>query len=231
MSTWMPPLVDERAFLGVPNFLNVVSNAPFLLVGLWGLYVLARRADAFADPRERWPYAACFVSVALIALGSAYYHLTPDNARLTWDRLPIAMAFMALVAAVVAERVDANAGLKLLGPLVLAGALSVLYWRWSVLQGEEDLVPYALVQYGGLLAVLLLAALYRSPYTRGADLFVAGGLYALAKGAELADAPIYAAGQLVSGHTLKHLLAALAVAVLVRMLQLRTRRAEAFYLQ
>jgi hypothetical protein len=225
VSDWIPRfLADERTFFGVPHFLNVVSNAPFLLVGLWGLYVLAtRRTQAFADPRERWPYAACFVAVALTAFGSAYYHLAPDDARLTWDRLPIALAFMALVCAVIAERIDVRAGLRLLAPLLFAGALSVLYWRWTTLQGREDLLPYAIVQFGGLGAVLVVAAVYRSPYTRDADLFVAGALYALAKGAEMLDSQIYAAGGLVSGHTLKHLLAALAAACIVRMLQSRTQ--------
>jgi len=43
----------------------------------------------------------------------------------------------------------------------------------------------------------------------------------LAKIAELCDHMVYALGQVVSGHTLKHLLTAAAVFVLVRMLRLR----------
>jgi len=212
-------LADTRGLLGIPNFADVASNVALLLAGAWGLFSLRRAA--FADPAERWPYAATFLMVALTAPGSVYYHLAPDDARLVWDRLPISMGFMALLCAVLAERVGVKAGVRLLLPLMLAGAVSVLYWRWSVLQGAENLLPYAAVQFGALAAIVLAVLLFPARYTRGADFFVAFGLYALAKVAEGLDAEIYALGHLVSGHTLKHLLAAAAVAWLVRMLHLR----------
>lgn len=214
---------DRRAFFGVPNLFDVVSNVPFLLVGAWGLYLVSReRGRAFAQAAEKWPYLILFGSVALVGLGSAYYHLAPDASRLVWDRLPIAVGFMALVSALVVERIHLKAGLQLLAPLAFVGAASVLYWRWSVLQGAEDVVPYAAVQYGGMAAVLIIALLFRSRYTRGADVLVAVALYGAAKVAEVLDAPIFAAGGIVSGHTLKHLLAALAVGWLLRMLCLRS---------
>ena len=214
-------LVDDRTFLGVPNFWNVVSNAPLLLAGTWGLVVLLRRPHAFADGAERWPYVACFVSVALAAAGSAYYHLAPDDARLMWDRLPISIGFMALLSAVIGERISPAAGRALLAPLMLAGAGSVAYWRSSALHGAENILPYAVVQYGAIGAMLFLALRFPSRYSRGADLLGALAIYGLAKVAEVLDAHIYALGSLVSGHTLKHLLAALAVAWLVRMLNRR----------
>ena len=214
-------LVDDRTLLGVPNFWNVISNAPLLLVGAWGLIVVLRRAHGFIDARERWPYAACFLSVALTSAGSAYFHLAPDDARLMWDRLPISIGFMALLSAVIADRIGAKAGLQLLAPLMLAGAGSVGYWRWSMLRGAEDIVPYAAVQYGAMAAILILALRLPSRYARGSDLLGALAIYGLAKVAEVLDAAIFALGSLVSGHTVKHLLAALAVAWLVRMLSLR----------
>jgi hypothetical protein len=216
-------LSDHRTVLGVPNFFDVVSNLPFVLLGIWGLYVvLADRRGAFSETAERWPYAVLFLAVALTGLGSTYFHLAPDGARLMWDRLPIAVGFMALLSAVIAERIGVRAGVFLLLPLALVGAASVLYWRWSVLDGAEDVLPYAVVQYGGAAAILLVAALYRSRYSRSGDIFGALALYALAKTAEVLDAPIYALGELLSGHTLKHLLAALSVGWLLRMLQLRS---------
>lgn len=216
--------VDERAAFGIANFWNVVSNAPFLLVGAWGLYVLARsRPEAFVEREEKWAYAVCFLAVALIALGSSYYHLAPlEEGRLMWDRLPMGIGFMAVLSAVIAERVSLGAGVRSLVPLVVAGVASVLYWRWSELRGAENIVPYAVVQYGALLAIVVIAVLHPSRYTRGADVFVAVAIYALAKIAELLDGRIYSLGAVVSGHTLKHLLAALAIGWLVRMLQLRT---------
>jgi len=216
-------LADDRMLFGIANFWNVVSNAPFLLVGAWGLYVIARdRPGAFAYPEERWAYAACFLAVALIAFGSTYYHLAPLDERLMWDRLPISLGFMALLSAVIAERIGLKAGLTALAPLLVAGAASVLYWRWSGVRGAENILPYAIVQYGGIVAIVVIVALFPSRYTRGADVLVAVAIYAVAKLVEVLDAQIYALGHLVSGHTLKHLLAALAVWWLLRMLQLRS---------
>ena len=211
-------LADTREILGIPNFADVVSNVPLLLVGLWGLYALRR--TGFVD----WPWTVVFLMVALTGPCSAYYHLAPDDARLMWDRLPISMAFMALLSAVLAERIGTRAGVRLLVPLVLAGAASVLYWRWSVLQGAENILPYAVVQFGAMAAIVLAVLLFPARYTRGGDFFAAFGLYGLAKLAEALDAEIYALGEIVSGHTLKHLLAACAVAWLVRMLYLRKNR-------
>jgi hypothetical protein len=215
-------LVDDRTLFGIANFWNVVSNVPFLFVGACGLYVIARaRPGTFMHGEEQWAYVVCFLAVALIAIGSTYYHLAPIDERLMWDRLPIGLGFMALLSAVIAERISVKAGLLALGPLLLAGVASVLYWRWSGLRGAENILPYAIVQYGALAAIVAIAALFPSRYTRGADVFVAVAIYAAAKLAEVLDAQIYALGHLVSGHTLKHLLAALAVWWLLRMLQLR----------
>ena len=221
-------LVDDRGFLGIPNFLNVVSNAPFLLIGCFGLLFLVRdgtrQPGAFIEQCERWPYVVFFLSVALVAVGSTYYHLAPDGARLMWDRLPIGLGLMSLPAAAVIERISVQAGLRLLPPLLLAGAGSVIYWRWSTLHGAEDLLPYAVVQYGSIAAVLVIAARFPSRYTRGNDIFGVAAIYALAKAAEVFDAQIYALGQFVSGHTLKHLIAGFAAWWLLRMLQLRRPR-------
>jgi hypothetical protein len=211
---------DSRTIFGIANFMNVASNVPFLIVGLWGLWFLARHAGdgrVFADPREQWPYIVCFTAVALTAFGSSYYHLDVDGGTLFWDRLPMAFGFMGLFAAIIAERIDARLGRLLLVPLVLFGAGSVLYWRLT-----GNLLPYGLVQYGSIAAILVLCAIYRPRYTRGADVVHVIAIYALAKVAEVLDARIYAFGEVVSGHTLKHLIAAVATYWILRMLQLRS---------
>lgn len=213
--------IDERPFLGIPSFWNVVSNLPLLLVGAWGALVVARAGErAFAEPAEKWAYGLCFGAVGLAGIGSTYFHLAPDADRLMWDRLPIALGFMALLAGVIADRVSVQAGWRALAPLLVAGAASVFYWRWSMLRGTENIVPYAIVQYGALAAIVMLGAL-RSRYTRGFDLFVVAAIYGAAKIAEMLDRPIYALGEVLSGHTLKHVLAAVAIWWLIRMLQLR----------
>jgi hypothetical protein len=222
---------DARALLGIPNCLNVISNAFFLLVGILGIRFVfrgaAREGIAFVDSRERWPYFVFFVGVALTAFGSSYYHLNPNDHTLVWDRIPMTIGFMALVAAMLAERISAKLGIWLLFPLVALGAASVIYWNVTQSRGHGDLRPYALAQFGSLLVVVLLIALFPPRYTRTMDLGVALAFYALAKLLEAADKPIFAVGHIVSGHTLKHLAAALSTYWILRMLRLRTPLAPA----
>lgn len=214
---------DRRGFLGIPNFGDVVSNIPFAAIGIWGLVLLLSPNSGqvrFLDSRERWPYVFVFVGLLLTAFGSSYYHLSPDNARLVWDRLPMTIAFMAIVAAVIAERVSVRAGLWLLPILLLLGMGSVGQWYWSETRGMGDLRFYAAVQAYSALVVLLALAL-PPRYTRTSDLAIVVGFYALAKLLESFDRPIFTVGHLVSGHTLKHLAAAAAGYWILRMLQKR----------
>jgi hypothetical protein len=201
---------DQRQFLGVPNFMDVSSNVAFLLVGLAGVAYLARRTISL---RAAW--LTFFVGVAFVSAGSAYYHANPNNDTLVWDRLPMTIAFTGLLAALLGEYVSERLGKALLVPAVLLGFLSVLYWRWS-----DDLRFYAWVQLEPMLIVLVLVALFRPRNTHQWLLLLALGLYALAKVAEIYDGEVFASTrQSVSGHTLKHLLAAsscLAVLVMLR---------------
>ncbi|MBA4143036.1 MAG: ceramidase domain-containing protein [Nitrosospira sp.] len=218
---------DRRIYFGIPNFVNVVSNLAFLLVGIAGLGFLFSRGsfgEVFTESRERWPYVVLFVSVALAGIGSAYYHLTPDNDRLVWDRLPIATAVMALLAATISERVSPKASLWLLPVLAVIGAGSALHWSWSEQRGVGNLNFYIVVQFYSLLVIILLVKFFPCRYTRGTDIYIALAWYGLAKLAEIADEQMYDLGHLISGHTAKHLLAAGSIYWLLRML--RKRRAE-----
>ncbi len=216
--------IDQRALFGIPNFLDVISNAPFLLVGIAGLFFLWQQSNsgsAFIERVERWPYVLLFLGVLLTCFGSAYYHLAPDNERLVWDRLPMTLSFMSFFAAIIVERISIKAGLQLLLPLILLGAGSVIYWHWSEVRGMGDLRPYVAVQFFPLLATPLIALLFPPRYSRGGDLVVVIGLYVLAKILEGFDEEIFALGRIVSGHTLKHLAAGIAAYWLLRMLRLR----------
>ena len=212
---------DGRILLGIANAADTLSSAAFLVVGVLGLIFLWRERAAggsrrFVVPAEMRAYWALFASVALTGFGSAYYHLAPDDARLVWDRLPMSFAFTALLAATVAERIRLTLGLQLLAPLLLLGGGSVVYWRWT-----GNLLPYAAVQFGSIAAIVAIVILFRSRYTRGSYIFGVLAIYAAAKATEALDAQLYTLGQIVSGHTLKHLLAAAALCWLLRMLQLR----------
>jgi hypothetical protein len=213
---------DQRPMLGVANFLDVASNAGFLLVGLAGLAVVLRRRTVFEHEVERWPYAVFFVGVALTAAGSAWYHLEPDNERLFWDRLPMTIAFMSLIAAQITERISVRGGLLLLAPMLLVGAVSVVYWILTERAGAGNVIPYVVLQAYAVAALLLIAVTRPSRYTRGSDIYWVFAGYVLAKLFEFLDEAILGLGGLVSGHSLKHLAAALAGFMVCRMLWLRT---------
>jgi hypothetical protein len=216
---------DQRTFLGLPHIGDVISNLAFTVFGLWGLVFLLRLKPEeiprhFLDRRERWPYLFVFAGSLLTGIGSWYYHLHPSNASLVWDRLPMTIAFMSLVAAVIAERISLRAGLWLLPVLLLIGLSSVLQWYMSEVRGAGDLRFYAAVQAYSIL-VLLVALVLPPRYTRGSDLAVVAGFYTLAKVLEILDKPIFGLGHIVSGHTLKHLAAAAGGYWILRMLQKR----------
>jgi hypothetical protein len=200
---------DQRQLLGVPNLLNVVSNLPFLVVGFLGLRLIimvhGKDPKIFLGTMERWPYLVLFSGVALTAFGSGFYHWAPDNDRLVWDRLPMAITFMAFFAGMIAERIQVEAGVWLLGPLVVLGIGSVVNWHET-----DDLRLYAVVQFYPLVIIPVMLCLCRPRYRSAEYLWGALGWYVLAKILELhsVDHGLFALGQVVSGHTLKHLAAA-----------------------
>jgi hypothetical protein len=212
---------DARVLLGVENFLDVASNAAFLVAGLAGLVVSLRPQTRFERTAERVPYAVFFAGVLLTALGSAWYHLAPDNERLFWDRLPMTIAFMALVAAQILDRIDVRAGLLLLGPMLLVGVASVVYWRATERAGHGNVMPYGILQGYSVLVLLLIAWSRPSRYTRGNELYGVFAAYVLAKLLEALDPQILAVGHVVSGHTLKHVAAAAGALLVARMLARR----------
>jgi hypothetical protein len=219
--------VDQRPLLGVPHGLNVLSNLPYVAVGVLGLWFLTRPeakrpGGPLLEPGERCAFALLFIGVALTGFGSAYYHLDPTTERLLWDRLPMAIAFMSLFAIVIAERISLEVGMALLLPLAAVGIGSVVYWAVGEAHGRGDLRLYALVQFYPLVAIPLMLLLFPAKFTRTADLLVALGWYVVAKGCEWLDGPLYRlTGEVVSGHTLKHLASAAGTYWVYRMLRLR----------
>ena len=193
---------DQRTLLGIPNFWNVVSNLPFVVVGALGLW---RHRDDTAT-------VVLFAGIFLTGFGSAYYHWSPNDDALFWDRLPMALSFSAILASVVAERLDARAGALLLWPLLGLGVLSLLWWRWT-----GDLRLYAWVQFFPCLALPVLFVLFPPKYTASFYWIIAAVLYVLAKVFEYTDA----AGHILSGHTLKHLAASAACFAILRYYQMR----------
>lgn len=204
---------DRSVCFGIAGCFDVATNALFALAGLAGLRFLSSESGrrAFVDAREALPYQLFFLAAILVALGSGYYHLAPDNGRLVWDRAAISLAMMALFAAVLCERVSVAAGLRLLPLLLAAGLGSALYWGWSEAQGAGDLRAYGLTQLYPMLLIPLLLRLYPPRYGGDRDILVVMVLYLLALLCDLSDRRIAELTGLFSGHTAKHVVAALAV--------------------
>ena len=228
---------DTRTMIGVPSALNVVSNLPFLLVGVAGIAFLRRGPTrdrdgpfrpgahtAFDSLRERPAYVLFFVGVLLTTFGSGYYHLAPSTDRLFWDRLPMTVGFTALFAAVIAERISVYWSRMLLLPFVFLGVASVVFWRITEQSGRGDLRPYLFVQFFPMVALPLMLALFPPRYSRGSSMLVVILVYAVAKAAEYFDPQILELTQrVVSGHSVKHLVAALATWFVLDMLRKRGR--------
>jgi predicted membrane channel-forming protein YqfA (hemolysin III family) len=201
---------DARTLLGIPHAMDVLSNAAFAVVGLWGLRRIHEPAVRTRLGGAWTGYALFMVALVLTAAGSSYYHLAPDDARLVWDRIPIALACAGLISGVHAQTHDARHAAGLTAALAVLAVASVLWWSFT-----GDLRPYLLLQGAPLVLVPAWQALARSPRRDRAAFGLAIGLYVAAKAAELFDHRIFEALGFMSGHTLKHLLAAAASVVLV----------------
>ena len=223
---------DRRALLGVPNFMDVVSNAPFAMASALGLGFLARRAreqrmsvvgGGGAGARlmriDLIALTLVFLGIGFTCAGSSYYHLLPCNERLYWDRLPMVLTFVGLLVVLIAERVSPKTAAWLMAPLLLAAFASVTHWRVTEAAGRGDLRAYFFVEGAALVSVLLIVALYPARYLPTRGLMIGLACYGLAVLFELLDRPVWnllssLGVELVSGHTIKHLWASAGALVL-----------------
>lgn len=205
---------DGRGCLGIPNFGDVASNLAFLLSGALGLiYCLTRD-----PPGARLSWTVFFAGVTLVAVGSPYYHWNPNNETLVWDRLPMTIGFMAVYVALLAEYADRRLQRYALLPAALLGLASVVYWAVT-----DDLRLYLTVQAMSLGSMVVMLLLMESEFGRKGYLVAALASYGLAIACEQLDYEIFSAtAGAVSGHTIKHLFAALAPFWVFLMLKRRT---------
>jgi len=215
---------DTRSFLGVPNFWNVMSNIPFLLIGTAGIYYSRFKDRPGMMTELQYAYIVFFAGVFLTGFGSAYFHYAPGNSTLVWDRLPMTLGFMGFVAIIVGEHISLPAAKRMLVPLLIVGAGSVTYWNITETRGAGDLRPYAIVQFLPMLLIPLILLMYRSAYDKVGFLWFMIALYALSKLFEELDSETYEIGQLISGHSIKHVVAAVSAVVFLH--GLHTRRPE-----
>ncbi|MFZ0612480.1 MAG: ceramidase domain-containing protein [Desulfobacterales bacterium] len=206
---------DTRTLWGIPNFFDVASNSFFVLIGVLGLYELSVSGTLRIVDENKAGYKVFFTGVVLVGLGSGYYHLAPTNATLVWDRIPMAVAFMALFSIIVSEFASIRSGVKLLVPLVAAGILSVLYWYFTEAAGRGDLRPYLLVQFLPMIVIPVIRLCFPSVFTKVSGYWWLLAAYALAKLLEHFDKEVFGVLGFVSGHTLKHLASAVGVYILL----------------
>jgi len=201
---------DRETLLGIPNFWNVVSNLGFIVVGAFGLLRVRGSLSA----------GIFFLGVFLTGFSSSYYHWAPDDPGLFWDRLPMSVAFMAILANVIEERIDQRAGRALLWPLIALGIASLLVWLHY-----DDLRLYAWVQFFPCLVLPLLFVLFPPKYSGTWYWFAAAGWYIVAKLFEHFDIAIHNALRVIGGHPLKHLAAAFACYAILRAFETRRQLA------
>ena len=207
---------DQKTFFNIPNFWNVITNLPFLMVGLYGLYSILYTQKLKFIPELKTAYVLFFASVSLVSFGSGYYHLSPDNETLLWDRLPMSFSFMAFISIMIAEFISLRLSKILLWPLVAFGVFSVFYWRYTESVGEGDLRLYILVQFLTILLIPVILLLFRSRFTNVSGYGYLLGAYIVAKLSEYLDVVVDNNLMLLSGHSMKHLFAALGIFILLK---------------
>jgi len=204
---------DNRSLFDIANFYNVMSNIPFMLVGLAGAFFCARQP--VFETRGAW--LVFFAGIALVGPGSLYYHLDPDNQGLFWDRLPMVLGFMGLFTALLGELLAPKSTRYLLLPMLLLGLASVLIWH-----RYDDLRLYLWVQFMPMLVIPVMLLLYPKRYSHSYLLVAALVMYALAKLFEVFDVQVFSLLQnAMGGHAIKHVMAALGGACALWMLQIR----------
>ncbi len=212
---------DTRRVLGIANFWNVASNLPFLVVGLAGLVYLHRYSSEVCVAGLETTYRVFFAGILLTAFGSAYYHLAPANGTLVWDRMPMTVGFSALITIIIAEFISPHAARRLLVPLLIVGFASVEYWAWTEARGIGDLRPYAIVQFLPILLIPVILLSHRPSLGKTRYFWWMLLWYALAKFFEFFDGAVFGLGLMISGHSIKHIAAAMTPAVFLYSLAQR----------
>jgi hypothetical protein len=203
---------DSRCINSIPNCWNVISNIPFLIIGAIGMFTLVNVKLPGACKELSINTFTFFLGIFFTGIGSAYYHWHPTNETLFWDRLPMTISFMAFFSIIIGEFISLKAGKLLLPQLLSIGFLSIIYWTMTESKGQGDLRFYALVQFLPMLLIPLIVLLFKSKYKGNSYLWLMMLSYLSAKVFEHLDHPVFSHGNFMSGHSIKHFLAALAPA-------------------
>lgn len=214
---------DNRKLFDVPNFFNVISNLPFVIIGLWGI---SKVYKSQLQPFTKTAYLVFSIGIVFTGIGSAYYHWHPTSLTLVWDRLPMTVAFMSFFSIMISPYFNKKWEYWVLIVLIMSGFLSVLYWYLGDCNGEGDLRPYIFVQYYPLVIVIISLFGSASEVFPKKILAISFLFYFLAKILEATDGQILALSSFISGHTLKHLAASAASLAIIISYEAKTNLAE-----
>ena len=197
---------DQRIWAGLPHAMDVLSNLPFAVAGVWGQYrVVEMSKDQGWDARNSLA-SVFFAGLVITAIVSSSYHLAPDDLGLAWDRCGMVVAFAGLMGMAVADRISPRSGIAIAALTLVTGPASVYVWATT-----GNLTAWAVSQGGGMLLVVVLSMLRPVSGAWRIPLFWVIACYAFAKSLELGDHVVFEATQwAVSGHSLKHIWAACA---------------------
>ncbi len=218
--------VDQRTWLGLPCAMDVLTNLPFVLAGVWGLCRTAALQHVQGWSVRLGLAQLFFAGLILTFWGSCYYHLQPNDGGLVWDRAGMVAAFAGLLGMAVADRISTRSAVAMAVLMLGAGLESVSQWART-----GNLLPWVVVQGGGMLLVLMLAL--RPPVAQAwhLPLVVVMCLYAVAKLFEWGDAVVFATTNgWISGHSLKHIFAAAAAWPLLWVMHNRPKMKAARWL-
>lgn len=193
---------DQRKLWNIPNFLNVVTNLPFAVIGLLGLQGIRN----IKENELKHIFLTLFTGFLLLTVGSGYYHWFPQNRSLVYDRIPIVIILMSFFAFIIYTCIDKVAGYKAFVVLNIVGVTSVIYWIVSERYSQGDLRWYGMVQFFPIIAIPLILILYSASIKIWKDIIPIFLFFALAKVAERFDKEMYHfLNNSISGHSLKHL--------------------------
>jgi len=214
---------DERMVYGISNFWNVISNLPFLIIGVLGMFFI------FQKSRENnirlWLNGfVFFLGIFFTAIGSAWYHLHPSDQTLVWDRLPMTISFMAFFSVIIGKFICARSGSRALIPLLLIGFMSIIHWQITDSRGEADLRIYAMVQFLPLVLIPVILLMFKSNDHLKKYFWLILLAYLIAKVFEAGDHFMFEKIKLISGHTIKHIFAALGPLIYLIMINKRTEQ-------
>lgn len=212
---------DKRSLFSIPNFWNVISNLPFIIAGFVGTNLIILKKAKNTDYQLVTAYLVFFTSISFIGLGSSYYHVNPTNHTLFWDRLPMSISFMAFFSIIIGEFISTALGYRLLFPFIALGISSLIYWQITENNGCGDLRFYGLIQFLPMILITIILLFFKNSYSDKKYFILILIAYLIAKVFESLDYFVFNSDFLLSGHTIKHFVSAIAPLLMIKILYKR----------